>query len=263
MGKEVCGSLLQAVGEGEEGSDECSGGKIPCQSSEAHGKSRRRCPRPLRATHIKRGWSCLIASVRNPDFYIKKPFLFVAAYQLISSKTTLLDAVGATTKDEEGKEERVERVVMKEKNACPFMVEVAKKQKFFEHREPSTVEKSASYMSISVSRIEKVLLLAQEVKKNISERKLKLKERKFEWELSKELFGPGSDASEGDRWKMRQLMRKCILLQLSSKQEICNGEGVNSTARMLASYQSPKQTERNKSMVTRSWSGEVLGREET
>ncbi|PXF46295.1 hypothetical protein BWQ96_03951 [Gracilariopsis chorda] len=95
---------------------------------------------------------------------------------------------------------------MKDKNARPLGVIAAKKQKLIKRREPCIVEKSASDKSISILRIEKVLLSAQEVKKNISERKLELEERTFEWELSKELLGPGSDASESDRRQMRQLM---------------------------------------------------------
>lgn len=78
--------------------------------------------------------------------------------------------------------ERGERAEMKDKSARPLGVKAAKKQKLIKHREPSAVEKSASDMSSSVSRIEKVLLSAQEVKKHISERKLELEERKFEWD---------------------------------------------------------------------------------
>lgn len=58
-------------------------------------------------------------------------------------------------------------------------------------------------------------------------------------------------------------MRKRILLQQSSKHDICNGEAVKSTACMSASDHSPEQTEHNKSMVTRSGPGQVLGGEET
>lgn len=43
--------------------------------------------------------SHLYYCVRNPDYHIKKPFPFVAAYSFLSSKTTLLNAVGATTQD--------------------------------------------------------------------------------------------------------------------------------------------------------------------
>ncbi|PXF40874.1 hypothetical protein BWQ96_09419 [Gracilariopsis chorda] len=97
--------------------------------------------------------SHLYDCIRHPDYYIKKPFPFFAAYQLLSSKNTLLDAVGATKEDSEGKDEREESVKVKKKNARPLGVKAAKKQKPIKHHEPSSVEKSASDMSISVSRI--------------------------------------------------------------------------------------------------------------
>ncbi|PXF46977.1 hypothetical protein BWQ96_03315 [Gracilariopsis chorda] len=152
---------------------------------------------------------------------------------------------------------------MKDKNACPLGVKAAKKQKLIKHRKPFTVHNSASNMSISVSTIEKTLLSAQEGKKNIYERKLELEERKFEWELSKEVFGPGLDATEGDRRQMRQLMREGLLLQLSSNQEIWSLDADKSTSRMSASDYSPEQTEGNQSTATRSGSGKVLGGEQS
>ena len=92
------------------------------------------------------------------------------------------------------------------------------------------------------------------MRKNVSERKLEQEERKFDWELSNELFSPGSDASESDTYQMRQLMRKGILWQLNSQlyERIPSVGPQVKSAPISASDDSSKEIERNIVMVNES-----------
>ena len=69
-------------------------------------------------------------------------------------------------------------------------------------------------MATSVKRIEQAMISSQTAKNRIAEMKVRLEKRRLDWELSRELYGAGSDATQEERAQFSRVMRRRLLQSL-------------------------------------------------
>lgn len=145
--------------------------------------------------------------IRNPNYLIRKPFGFIDAFRFLNRKKTLLRAADV-----------IDALKEEEKKVRPIGIKTAKRQKAEENARKQLgiggLQQSASEMASSVKRIEEAMLASQTAKNKLAEMKVSLEKRRLDWEMSHELYGPGSDATQEERAQFSRLMRKLLLHSL-------------------------------------------------
>ena len=81
------------------------------------------------------------------------------------------------------------------------------------------IEKSAADMASSVCKLEQTFGDSQSKKADIMRKQVDLEERKLEWEMTKEMFGPHSTATDDERAQLEKLMRRNLLCKLQDASE--------------------------------------------
>lgn len=83
----------------------------------------------------------------------------------------------------------------------------------------------------------------------VAKQEVLLKERRFQWEMAKELFGPASDAPEEEKTEVRLLLRKSLLktlrAQVGNADDFCDDDDDSSQVRKRMKWDSPDRNEQS------------------
>ncbi|PXF42052.1 hypothetical protein BWQ96_08220 [Gracilariopsis chorda] len=148
----------------------------------------------------------------NPKYVIGKPFAYPDVYTFLSEKTIILDNCGQTENaldDGLDVHEVEQRSQPKGNNAAKDETRKATKRK--KAGMDDGMEKSAADMAASVSKFEQKVIDAQLKKAEIMQRNVDLEERKLEWEMANDMFGPQSTATDEERAELETLVRRNLL----------------------------------------------------
>lgn len=142
--------------------------------------------------------------ILNPSYCIGKTFPFLESYQFLASETAMLNAAGGKeTESDESDGDVPQR---------PIGNQSARRRRKIEKKgrvKRNRMEENAVEMASTVSRLERTLLDSHATA--MARRQMVLQERRFEWETTRELFSPGSDASPEEKAELRAAMRKKVL----------------------------------------------------